>query len=194
MLLQRLVICRESNLLRFSIAVLACVCSLLLTPAPAAGDGPASSVPELKALSHYVGTWDVDVTSDVTPYESGESTARWILGGRFLEQSGSIASADGKEVLEVKTLMTFDANENSYRMWTFTSDGESSEWTGTWDEGQRTMTSVRTGGGTTTTTTARFPKDGIEEWSMVLRDSGGEVLMELAGRNQRRKSPATELP
>ncbi len=36
-----------------------------------AEDGPASDVPELQALSNYIGTWDVAVTSKDSPLQRG---------------------------------------------------------------------------------------------------------------------------
>ena len=148
--------------------------------------GPAEGLPELQALSHYLGTWDVVVTTGDSPFKRGTSTARWILGGKFLQQTGSIASADGKQTLETTTLMTYDQEEKRYRMWTFLSDGVPSEWSGNWDEQTRTMTTVRRGGGTVTTTTANFPGGGVEEWTMVVKNGDGGVVAELSGRNTRR--------
>lgn len=152
-----------------------------------ADDGPVNGVSELAALSNYVGTWDVAITSKDSPFTKGQSTAKWILDGRFVEQSGFIASADGGTILKVTTLMTYDQNEKTYRMWSFISNGTTSESTGKWDEKARTMTSIRRYGGTTTTITARFAENGTEEWSIVTTNQSNEVVANFAGTNTRLK-------
>lgn len=152
-----------------------------------ADDGPAKDVPELAALSNYIGIWNVSVTSKDSPFTKGESTAKWILDSRFLQQTGFISSEEGATVLRISTLMTYDQERKEYRMWSFLSDGTTSESAGRWDENNRTMTSIRRGGGTTTTTTAKFTDEGIEEWTMVTTNQGGDVVATLSGKNVRRK-------
>lgn len=152
-----------------------------------ADDGPAKDVPELAELSNYIGTWDVVITSKDSPFTKGRSTAKWILDGRFVQQTGHIASKDGGTILKITTLMGYDDKEQTYRMWSYLSDGTTSESTGRWDENKRTMTSIRRGGGTTTTTTAKFEDAGIEEWTMVTTNQSGDVVATLTGKNVRRR-------
>jgi hypothetical protein len=152
-----------------------------------ADDGPAKDVPKLQALSNYVGTWDVAITSRDFPFTKGEATATWILDGRFVQQTGVTTSADGAAVLKGTTLMTYDPERKTYRMWSFFSDGSTSEATGKWDATNRTMTSTRSQGGNTTTTTAKFTGDGIEKWSFVTRNQNNHVVGEFSGTNTRRK-------
>jgi hypothetical protein len=156
------------------------------TPAVFAGDGPAKDVPELQALSNYIGDWDVEITSKDSPFTKGEATAEWILGGRFVQQTGFLSSADGKTVLKITTLMTYDQKAKAYRMWHFLSDGATSEALGKWDAKKRTMTSVRSDG-TTTTTTASFTKNGIERWTIVTTNQNNEVVGKIGGTNTRSK-------
>lgn len=152
-----------------------------------AEDGPASGVPELEVLSNYSGTWDVAISTKDSPFTKGEATATWILDGRFLQQTGSVTSADGATILKITTLMTYDQEANAYRMWSFLSNGASAESSGTWDATTRTMTSVRRENDSTTTTTAKFTNDGHEEWKIVTTSQkNGEVLSELSGTNTRR--------
>jgi len=160
---------------------------LLQVTALLAADGPSKDVPELQALANYIGKWDVVFKSKELPFTKGESTAKWILGGRFLEQTGSITLSDGTNDLKLTTLMTYDQNENAYRMWSFVSNGSTSEGLGKWDAKKRIMTSVRKADGMTTTTTADFSKDGTEEWSIVTKNQSNEVVSEIAGTNTRTK-------
>ncbi len=74
-----------------------------------------------------------------------------------------------------------------YRMWSFLSNGSTSEAAGTWDEKTRTMTSISRKDGTTTTTTAKFSDNGIEEWMFTITNQNNEVVGRFGGTNTRRK-------
>jgi hypothetical protein len=165
--------------------ILACLVSL--STVGVAEEGPAKDVPELEALSHYVGHWDVAITSKSLPFSKGEATAEWILDGRFVQQTGSLTSVDGKSPLKITTLMTYDPKEKTYRMWSFLSNGTMIEAAGQWDAQKRTMTSIHRGGTSTTTTTANFAKTGTEEWKIVTTNEKNEVVGEFSGINTRRK-------
>lgn len=152
-----------------------------------ADDGPAKEVPELQVLSNYIGTWDVAITSQDSPFAKGESTATWILDGRFLQQTGVLKSSNGATSLKVTTVMTYDPNLKTYRMWSFLSNGSTSEASGRWDPKSRTMTSVSSHDGTTTTTTAKFTEAGTEEWMIISTNKNNEVIGRIGGANTRRK-------
>lgn len=152
-----------------------------------AADGPAKDIPELKVLSNYVGTWDVAITSRDSPFTKGESSTTWVLDGRFVQQTGVLRSADGFNAIRVTTLMTYDSERKMYRMWSFLSNGSTSEATGTWDEATRTMTSISRQDGSTTTTTAKFSDNGIEEWLFTTTNQSNEVVGRFGGTNTRRK-------
>lgn len=152
-----------------------------------AADGPAKDVPELQVLSNYLGTWDIAITSKESPFANGESSATWVLDGRFVQQTGEMKSADGSNVIKVTTLMTYDPERKMYRMWTFLSNGSTSEAYGKWDEKTRTMTSTSRQDGTTTTTTAKFSDNGIEEWLFITTNQNNEVVGRFGGTNTRRK-------
>jgi hypothetical protein len=150
-------------------------------------DGPAKDVPELKVLSNYVGTWDVEMNNG-QPVK-GQATAQWILGGRFVEQTGSLHSADGKLILQIRTLMTWDPKQKAYRSWTFASNGFVGEGRGTWNPETRTMTSISRieEADQASTTTADFSQAGIEKWSIVIKDESGDDVSEVKGTNTRRE-------
>lgn len=152
-----------------------------------AQEGPAPHVPELKVLSNYIGTWDVSITSPDAPFAKGQSTAEWILDGMFVQQTGSLNSKDGSNVLQVRTLMTYDNQKKQYRMWQFASDGTFGEATGKWDAKTRTMTSIGHNDQNTTTTTAIVTEDGTEKWSIVTTNRNNQVVFEISGTNKRRE-------
>jgi hypothetical protein len=168
-------------LILFLIAVSACP-----NPAVLADDGPAKNIPELQALSNYVGTWDVVITSKDSPVAKGESTTTWVLDGRFVQQTGQLKSADGSSVIKITTLMTYDSEERMYRIWSFLSNGITSEASGKWDEKTRTMTTTSRQNGTTTTSTAKFSDNGTEEWLFVTTNQKNEVVGRFGGTNKRR--------
>lgn len=72
-------------------------------------------------------------------------------------------------------------------MWSFLSDGSTSEASGRWDAKNRTMISTSIQNGTTTTTTARFTENGVEEWVFVTTNQNNEVVGKFGGTNTRRK-------
>ncbi len=151
---------------------------------------PAKDVPELQALQHYAGTWDVVLTSDAN--QKGEATARWILGGRFLEQVGVMHSPDGKDVWYA-ALFTFDAEKKTYRSWTFLSIGFTSQAEMTWDSNAKTMKSVTPpdANGIRTTNTADFSQPGKERWRFIYTDRDGKQVGEMSGENTLCKDKAT---
>lgn len=172
---------------RFAVLQLVLAFVAVQTSIGFAGDGPAKDVPELHALSNYIGKWEVAITSRDAPFTKGEAIAEWILDGRFVQQTGYLTSADGATTVKVTTLMTYDQKVKSYRMWKFLSNGITNESLGKWDASKRTMTSVRSDDGTTTTTTARFAENGTEQWTIVTTNQKNEVLSNLGGTNTHRK-------
>ena len=164
-----------------------CLSVCLTASALRAQDGPAADIPELKVLSHYVGTWDVLITSPDAGFTKGEATAKWILDGKFVQQTGSMTSPDGSRTFKMKTLMTYDKQAQKYRMWQFRSDGSTAQATGEWDEATRTMTSVERNDQFTTTTKAHMTQDGTEKWTIVAKDQNDKTVFQISGTNTRRK-------
>ncbi len=150
--------------------------------------GPSKSVPELQALAHYVGSWDVTLLgADSNPTMKGEATAKWILDGRFVEQNSVMTGDDGARI-SIRTLYTFDTSKRAYQSWTFISTGEISEADATWDPKARTMTSMTRPGpeGTRTKIVADFSKADTETWTFLFLDRNGQQVSEIHGKNVRR--------
>ena len=150
--------------------------------------GPAKDVPELQVLQHYAGTWDVVMDNADS---KGVATAKWILGGRFLEQSGAMHSPGNPDIW-VTTLFTFDAEKKQYRCWTFVSNGAISQSEMTWDAKSKTMTSVAQpdANGVRATNTADFSTTGKERWRFVYRDRDDQQVGEMSGVNTLRNEAA----
>ena len=170
---------------RFVIFLACCLALSDLTVGLAEDDGPAKDVPELKVLEYYLGAWDVAVTNKDSDFTKGESTAKWILGGRFVEQSGFMLSKDGTTRADITTLFTFDTMKQVYRSWMFVSSGSVSQAEMTWDAKSKTMMSVTrpNADGIRSTITADFSEAGKEHWKFVFTDRDGKDIGEMRGEN-----------
>jgi hypothetical protein len=153
-------------------AALYCVPQIHAAQVP---QGPAKEVPELQILSCYAGTW--------------KATSKWILDGRFLEQTGILQASAGGNPIKITTLMTYDADKKIFRTWTFVSDGQATESEGKWDPATQTMTSVDLPGvkHQVVTTTVNFSEAGIQKWKMVIADQSGKILSQMVGKNVRQR-------
>lgn len=161
---------------------------LVLASIVFAQDGPAPEVPELKTLNRYVGVWDVSVRVDQNVIMTGTSTSRWVLGGRFVEQTGTLIPVDGSPQLSLTTLYTWDIERQAYRTWTFVSNGSTTTGEGKWDERTKKMTSTGKNDkdGATTETIADFSVEGRESWTIRVKGAGGEMAATIEGTNTRR--------
>jgi hypothetical protein len=150
---------------------------------------PSPDIPELKALNHYAGQWDDEISGrpGVQRTEIGE----WILNGRFLRQSWSTESKDGTAPAQGLTLMTFDPAAEIYRSWSFLATGTVIENEGTWDETTLTFTwghRLMDAAGTVMTK-ASFPSENSQAWYIVKTDENHKIVREVTGRSIRRGVP-----
>ena len=164
--------------------------------AAAAGDPqkPARDVPELAALSQYVGNWDIDVTIKNSEHPQGAQTkgssvGEWIHDGRFLRQTWSLAENNGLPAMNGSIIRTYDPRKMTYRSWTFDSAGFTEESQGTWNAESRTMKWIvrdnLSGGSTVSEST--FPEEGRETWSVVVKDDDGEIVADVQGKSTRKE-------
>lgn len=154
--------------------------------------GPAKDVPELHVLQHYHGDWEVTIEN--SGGSTGEVAARWILGGRYLEQSGVVRNPGGPNMW-ITTLFTFDTSTRKYRVWTFASNGSTGQAEMSWDAASKTMTSTARpdANGIRSTNTADFSTPGKERWHFRYTDRNGKQVGEMKGENTLRKLGATKL-
>lgn len=156
--------------------------------------GPSPAIPELQALSHYVGRWDVTLFgADGGPSMKGESSAKWVLDGRFVEQNGVLKSNDGNRIA-IRTLYTYDAEKRVYRSWSFVSSGSVTESEATWDAKAKTMTSLTRPdpNGNKTKIIADFSAAGVETWRFLSLDRNGQQVSEFSGKNIRKDENKNE--
>jgi hypothetical protein len=147
---------------------------------------PSDLIPELAVLDHYAGSWDSETASNV-PFTKGKVTAKWVLGGRFLQQEAE--ATDAPTEFKYMSLMTYDPAKKVYRTWIFLSDGSALESEGTWNAKEQVMTSVgpKDENGGFSTTTADFSESDVEKWKIVYRDRDDKVVGEISGKNIRHK-------
>jgi hypothetical protein len=154
--------------------------------------GPTKELPELQILNCYAGTWEVVAANHEAPnmpVMKGKATSKWVLDGRFLEQTGVLQALGGGTAIKVTTLMTYDTEKKSFRTWTFVSDGKATESEGKWDPATQTMTSVDCPStkGQIVTTTVNFSEAGIQKWKMSITDPSGKIVSQMVGKNTRQK-------
>ena len=176
-----------------------CVLVLGLTGLSQAADapatGPTKEIPELQVLQHYAGSWDCEIRvkpNDRQPkggQTKGVSHGEWILDGRFFRQSWTAEGSDDIPGMKGNNVWTYDPEKETYRIWGFASNGGAVESRAKWDAKTKTMTStiLDSDKGVTVVTKATFPEEGTELWTTVIQDGAGQVLMEMSGKNVRRK-------
>ena len=149
---------------------------------------------ELSILEHYEGIWDCDFT--IEPTSEGGSPQRftgvvegkWVVGDKFLEQTGRYQLSKDSSPLVIKTLMTFDKSKSRYQYDYFNSSGEVHRSYGKWNSGSKSMTStLEDENGTVSTIVAEFGSPGVEHWSIEIEDRDGKVTAKLIGTNTKRK-------
>ena len=150
---------------------------------------PAERSAEMKVLDRHQGNWRGATTvhkAKWTPKEiRGTSTTSRVpvLGGRFnLDRTEASDGASGL------TLATYDVQRKSYRMWWFSSTGQSTEWKGQWDAKTKTMTlHSKNDDGVTAVSKVRHPDDKTAKWTVVARNRSGEIGFSMEGTNTRVK-------
>jgi hypothetical protein len=163
------------------------VLTVLTTSTLTADDNPAAGVPELEPLAHYVGEWDVRITGGNLGVTEGETVGTWILGGRFVEQHGTMTSADGSRRMEVKTLYTWDQQLQTYRSWTFLASGYTVERTGMWDADAKTFTFTGTANGVQSRQVSDFSDPDESAWSISTIAADGTETTVNSGVSTRRE-------
>jgi hypothetical protein len=149
--------------------------------------GPSKDIPELAPLNNWAGDWTGTVEKPARP--SGLSHGKWIVDGRYLQQTWKIPADDNSPGLSATVIMTYDAKEKIYRNWQFLSDGGTSQATGQWDAKKSTMTwTANNPDGVTVVTKARFPDADLQLWTITATNRSGQTLFEMSGNNKRRKN------
>jgi hypothetical protein len=151
---------------------------------------------QLQALNCYEGVWNSDFSivptdgSPATQTFSGVVTGKWVVGDKFLEQTGKYDLAESSPPLVIKTMMSFDQKRDRYQYDYYTSSGDIRRSYGQWDPDAKKMTSKMTDpvSGNVSTIVADFSKPEVESWVIETKNSAGAVLTKIVGTNKRKKS------
>lgn len=151
---------------------------------------PVANTPELKVLEHYIGKWDIQITSLASTDEvklGGQAKAKWIAGGRYVQQQVTMRVAPQAPTINIENIMGWDPEEKTYRVWSFSSHDTPKEFKSKWDAEKKTMRSVsEIGPGITATTTANFSTDGKEVWKIVIASEDRGKLAEISGESSKK--------
>lgn len=163
-----------------------------LSPAVGRSQEPGKPGPELKVLEQMIGTWDEVVTQKPAGWtpdggrQAAVSKKAWALGGKFLRMEGTWNP--GKT--EYTSYLTYDPDTKGYRHWYFDSGNSFPRGTvrGTWDEKTRTLTWAETDeAGNKSVGKTKIIDNDTHEWTVVVTDPAGKLMLDLHSKNTRRK-------
>jgi hypothetical protein len=168
--------------------------SLALQCSQVAGNADDSAKPtvELRVLEDMIGTWDEVLTNKPTEWlpkaERSESVTKknWALTGEYIKMEGAWKPAK----TEFLSLVRYDRESKTYYTWYFDSAGGQPRGTirGTWDNKLRTMTWTGTDeSGNKTVGKTKITDRDHHEWTMVTTDPQGKVVLDIMGKNTRRR-------
>jgi hypothetical protein len=162
------------------------------TDVTVAQDAPENISSEQKVLAMRIGTWDVvshqkpaQWTPDGGTKKSVE-TIGWALKGKFI-QGTATNKTDGVESM---WMMNYDENIRAYRFWFFSSSGAFplGNSIGHWNaETKTTTTKGNIGDNITITSSMRFVSRDLQEFSFLIKNDDGDVLMDVTGTSKRKK-------
>ena len=184
-------------------------------PAAAREKGEAAAKPkadpnrpeELKPLDRWVGRWNLEVTTKGQWFPEEvkskfDSTIAWDLNARFLRCEAKGKSKRGDTTIDdaFLWLCTYEPMRGEYRSWVFWSMAGAEEapagmWgsapvgIATWDEATKTMTtrSEDKDAGITSVSVTRWIDADHHEFTNIMKDAAGEVMMEQKGKASRKK-------
>jgi len=147
--------------------------------------------PELKVLQQFIGSWEQQVVSKPAEWTPEKTTmtltskGEWILGGRVLQAKAEWSPSGTKALL----LMAYDEENKEYRQFYFDSNGgmPRGENRGKCDEATKTFTWKGTlPNGNTSTQIHRLIDNERHEWTFVIKDRTGEVLLDMEAKAKRK--------
>lgn len=111
-------------------------------------------------------------------------TRRWMLDQKFIEERATTLF-EGFPKGETRAVYTFDERENRFRWWIFDTFGVASEFSGTWDAKNRTITwkiSRKRSDGYTHVTKETVHRDGRLEWEAKGTQADGTLGVHQTGK------------
>lgn len=157
----------------------------------AASSGAADKSPDAGVLDRWHGDWKHHTVVKPAAWSlvgaeiTGTSTARWILEDHYQQVTGNSGDWQTREIHR------FDADSGQYHKWVFDSDGGHSFWVGAWDVESETMTwkYMDFGLGMKGKIVNRFSGDAKYETTLILKDSQGNLLLDIRSQHTRIADP-----
>ena len=144
---------------------------------------------ELKVLERLIGNWNASLVykpAEWTPTEVKTNRTyqgEWALDGQLVYSTAK--DSDGTESL---FLWSFDPQAKRFKLWRFTSTGQTSKMSGTWDAASETMTLKSTlPNGLDFLMTVHLPENHSQHWNGIVTDQAGKVYFNMDGQGNRRK-------
>lgn len=151
-----------------------------------AATGPTADIPELQALNHWVGNWDLQIV--VKPNAGlrqgaqtrGRAVSEWSADGHALHQEWSIDLGDGSKKLSGTNVITYDPGAKVFWSKTTLSTGAVSHTRGVWDERTRAMTwsSEDPRSRVTLASKSIVSDSGTISDTTVMKDRKGRIILE----------------
>jgi hypothetical protein len=166
--------------------------ALLVLTSPAAVRAADPPKPAHPFLAEMAGTWDDTITNKPSVWlpeaatQTAVTTKTLTLGGRVVRSEGTIAPAD----VQFLALLAYDPQAKEFRNWYFDAAGTFPRGTtkGTWDDRTKTITWAGTDeDGNKSAGTTRVVDKDTHEWTLTVTDPAGKVLLDMRGKNARRK-------
>lgn len=153
----------------------------------AKADNSTKRSPGLQVLDHFVGAWDMKVTAKPA---GGEAATFDAVSHRSWSRGGKFVVFDDPQEEELHMPMTYDPETKTYPGVMILGVGRGLV-TGTWDESAKTMHFlIENMDKTTYRGTHRFIRDDYAEASGKVTNAVGEVIFELAYKQNRRSKTA----
>lgn len=138
------------------------------------------------ALELLVGHWDVQVVT-INPSRSEVTyteTYEWVLDKQFLRGQTDQKSDGTAEIV----FATYDSEVDGYPFWVFSSSGTYTYLApASWNSRTRTMEWKNPPNSDISYHTVLvFPGDGLREWTLIVKDWKGSVLLQQQGKAVRR--------
>ena len=167
--------------------------SAVMAIATALGADPCFSMETRgrKVLKKWDGSWKHHTVVKPAAWSlvgaeiTGTSTARWILEDHYQQVTGQSGAWQTQEIHR------FDADSDQYHKWVFDSDGGHSFWVGKWDVESEAMTwkYMDFGQGIWGNIVNRFSSDVKYETTLILKDSKGNMLLDIRSQHTRIGGP-----
>lgn len=151
---------------------------------------PTVPAAELAILQRMVGTWKTEAIIKKAKWTLQESrvTTTDVVEPVLSRQFVQIKSFNDQGDLADIQMFTFDLFEETYRWWTFNSDGGAWTRTGSWNESSQTFTFNRKfEGDSTEVVVIRFVDENTKEFTVISTTEDGHIGYHMEGKSVREK-------